>query len=63
MKNMMAIDRANALKKQFGIGLLTYEEVTAQLKPILAEMDAEAEKIAKKYGKKHHKFSTIRFLR
>lgn len=57
------IEKAQDLKARYHAGQFTYEEVTAKLKPVLAEMDKEAERIAKKFGRKHHKFSVIGYLR
>jgi hypothetical protein len=57
------IQEARQVKTIYMTGAITYDEAIARLRPILAKMDAVAERIAKEYGKKHYKFNPIKFLR
>jgi len=61
--NMEPIDKANQIKMKHRAGILTYEQAKIELKPVLGEMNKLAEKIAKKYNRKHYNFSVTKFLR
>ena len=56
-------ENATHIKIKLNLGLISLKDAIEQVTPFLEEMNVMAAEIAKKYGKKHKKFSVHSFLR
>ena len=52
-----------SIKYKLAIGVITYDEAKVVSKPIIDEMNQIAQKIAKQFGKKAHKFNFASLMR
>lgn len=65
MSNQAIINRTELeeIKKALALGFISYDEAKIEAAPIIKRINAQAQEIAKKYGRKHYNYTFEELMR